>query len=176
MDMCKKKVVKTNATFLKLAITVLVFGLYTASSAKNGTPENVKNKKFTNVVLGDYIYSGPVNGIGMPDGVGVAIFTKKGKPDGRQYKGPFSNGTFTGKEKAEMIMSNGDEFVGTFKGNYFDKGRYTVAATGEYFEGTFSNGDPYVGAWYDKSGNVLKEINVPKRNRRLKEIEKYALL
>lgn len=121
-------------------------------------PDTVKDKSFTNDVLGDYLYTGPVNKEGQPNGIGEAKFVLKGKPSGQTYKGPFKNGILTGDREAVFTFANGDTFVGTFKNDYFEKGKYSVSASGEYFIGTFSNGDPTTGTWYNKSGTKIQDV------------------
>lgn len=99
--------------------------------------------------LGPCAYSGPVDGDGQPHGMGVAQFT-----DGRQYQGPFEHGNMSGKG-AYFQYSNGDVFQGEFKDNAFYQGRYTIKEDGSYFEGTFFDGQPQKGQWYDKNGKKL---------------------
>ena len=75
--------------------------------------------------------------------------------DLRYYKGKFVNGNLTG-DNAFFRYPNGDEFKGTFKDNAFYKGTYTVKEDGSYFTGTFKNGQPDKGIWYDKNGRKLE--------------------
>lgn len=124
----------------------------TSTSAQSTSAQTVTDKEFTNAVLGKYKYTGPVDEKGEPDGTGKATFS-----DGSSYDGPFAHGTFEG-EKATYTTANGDTFEGTFKNNLYDKGKYTVKATGEYFDGTFDGGDTKQGKWFDKQGNVLEEL------------------
>ena len=99
--------------------------------------------------IGEYRYTGPINAAGEPDGIGTATFS-----DGRRYSGPFVAGTMQGTN-ATFIMSNGDVFKGEFRQDHFYQGRYTIKSDDSYFEGTFKDGQPDVGAWYDKNGNKL---------------------
>lgn len=57
--------------------------------------------------------------------------------------------------KTTYTLKNDDTFISIYKDNKYEKGRYTVKETGEYFEGTFKNGNPDKGDWYDKSGKKL---------------------
>ena len=100
--------------------------------------------------LGKCSYSGPVDEDGKPHGMGVALFS-----DGRLYQGPFEHGDMTGKG-AYFQYSNGDVFQGEFKNNAFYQGRYTIKEDGSYFEGTYSNGQPDKGTWYDKNGKTIE--------------------
>lgn len=88
----------------------------------------------------------------LPDGIGIARITG-GTYDGSVYDGEFIQGRMEGK--TTYTMKNGDTFVGTYKDNKYEKGRYTIKETGEYFDGTFKNGNPSEGDWYDKNGNKL---------------------
>ena len=38
------------------------------------------------------------------------------------------------------------------------QGKYTIKKTGDYFIGTFNNGNPSKGTWYDKHGKVSEVI------------------
>ena len=48
--------------------------------------------------------------------------------------------------------------VGTFLNNQYHKGRYTIKSSGEYFEGTFKNEQPFNGYWYNKKNKILSEM------------------
>ena len=100
--------------------------------------------------LGDYKYTGPVDSLLRPNGVGEAAFT-----DGRKYKGGFIEGNLSGLD-SYFQYPNGDEFKGEFKDNAFYKGTYTIAEDGSFFTGTFKNGQPDNGTWFDKNGNVIE--------------------
>ena len=99
--------------------------------------------------LGVFKYSGSINENNQPNGFGKATFD-----DGRQYNGEFVNGVMSGKG-SHFNYPNGDVFVGTFKDNAFYEGTYTIAEDGSYFTGTFKNGQPDKGKWFDKTGKLL---------------------
>ena len=101
--------------------------------------------------LGDYKYTGYVDENQKPNGYGEAIFS-----DGRKYKGWFVNGVLSGKN-SYFRYPNGDVFEGTFKDNSFYVGKYTIAEDGSYFYGTFKNGQPDCGTWYDKNNNEITD-------------------
>ena len=86
----------------------------------------------------------------VPDEEGEAYFE-----DGRYYKGNFEKGNLTG-ENALFRYPNGDEFRGTFKKNAFYEGTYTIKEDGSCFKGTFKNGQPDNGSWYDKNGRKIE--------------------
>lgn len=110
---------------------------------------SVTDKSFSSS-LGDYSYTGPVDGDGQPDGIGTAKFK-----NGKSYQGPFAHGKFHGKD-ATFRYANGDVFTGEFRDNLFYRGRYSVKEDGSYFEGSFSDGQPDKGTWYDKNNNKLE--------------------
>ena len=101
--------------------------------------------------LGEYSYTGPINASEQPHGYGEAIFT-----DGRKYKGYFIKGVLSG-QNSYFRYPNGDVFEGTFKDNSFYEGKYTIAEDGSYFSGTFKNGQPDKGMWYDKNNKIITE-------------------
>ena len=111
--------------------------------------------------FGECTYTGEVDAEGRPHGVGEAKFS-----DGSYYKGPFVHGEISGVEGEDSLHiysfyknEDGDTFYGIFNDNLYYEGRYTVAADGSYFEGSYKDGQPDTdnGQWYDKNGNELKE-------------------
>lgn len=111
--------------------------------------KTVTNSYFKSA-LGVCSYTGPVDEDGTPHGKGEATFT-----DGREYRGYFVHGIMEG-ENANFRYSNGDTFVGSFKANRFERGRYTVKEDGSYFVGTFISGQPSQGLWFDKNGKPIE--------------------
>lgn len=99
--------------------------------------------------LGVYKYTGSIDEQQRPNGFGEAIFS-----DGRKYKGNFVKGILSG-ENAYFRYPNGDVFEGTFKNNSFYEGKYIIAEDSSYFSGTFKNGQPDKGVWYDKNNKVI---------------------
>lgn len=115
---------------------------------KEVTAQTVTNRYFKSS-LGVCSYTGPVDDDDIPHGTGEATFT-----DGRLYKGPFVHGKMEG-DNAFFRYDNGDTFEGSFANNGFAEGRYTMKDDGSYFVGTFKNGQPDKGLWYDKNGQQL---------------------
>ena len=101
--------------------------------------------------LGEYKYTGAVDGHQLPNGLGEAIFS-----DGRIYRGSFVKGVLTG-QNAFFRYPNDDVFEGTFKDNSFYEGKYTIAEDGSYFVGTFKNGQPDKGTWYDNNNREITD-------------------
>lgn len=136
-----------------LAIVIIV-----VSSKKDSDPvpkENVvetmkvKGKSLT-IPLGICTYTGEVDSLGVPNGFGEARFN-----DGRIYKGNFVHGTAE-DSNAHFTYENGDTYEGSFKNNGFYQGRYTIQGDGSYFVGTFKDGNPNRGVWYDKTGKKIE--------------------
>lgn len=100
--------------------------------------------------LGLCSYTGQVDENNLPNGHGVATWDSG---DGKSYDGEWVHGVMEGQ--TTYTLNNGDTFVGTFKDDHYDQGRYTIKADGYYFEGTFKNEKPYKGKWYDKSGKEI---------------------
>lgn len=111
-------------------------------------PKEVE-KMYFDSPLGISQYSGPIDEDRKPHGIGEVIFT-----DGRTYRGSLVHGRFEGKE-AYFKYDNGDTFEGTFVNNGFSEGRYTIIEDGSYFIGSFKNGQPDKGTWYDRNGNRI---------------------
>jgi hypothetical protein len=98
--------------------------------------------------MGVCSYTGPVDSINKPHGRGHAQFQ-----DGRTYDGPFVHGVAQG-DSATFTFKNGDTFQGSFQADKFKEGRCTFADDGSYFEGTFKDGQPHVGNWYNSQGQI----------------------
>ena len=99
---------------------------------------------------GDTDASGYTDDVGLPSGRGRAVFS-----DGRLYEGPFIHGVMEG-ENARFVYENGDVFEGEFRDNKFYVGKYTIKSDGSYFVGTFKDGQPDKGTWYNKNGKIIE--------------------
>ena len=124
----------------------------TVSVAKE--KRNVKTVKDLSLTLtlGKCRYTGEVISDTVPNGSGEAWYA-----DGRYYKGYFDYGVMHDKH-AYFRYEIGDVFEGEIKANLFVQGKYTIKKTGDYFIGTFKNGNPSKGTWYDKHGKVSEVI------------------
>lgn len=101
-----------------------------------------------------YAYTGElVDTLGaLPNGNGKAKFAKFGNIPASTYEGNFVNGVCEDNTgQATMTFTSGDKFVGTFKGGYYEEGKYTLADK-SYFVGSFKDGKPYNGKWYTAAG------------------------
>ena len=112
--------------------------------------DNAVSDKTCSSPLGMYTYTGPTDEQGVPNGIGIAVFT-----DGRLYVGVFYHGKLQGD--SYFRYTNGDTFEGDFSNNSFSNGRYNIYSDGSYFIGTFKNGQPKEGQWFDKNGNMLNQ-------------------
>ena len=102
--------------------------------------------------IGNFEYTGEVDANGQPDGMGEAKFD-----DGRYYKGKFSHGSFQ-DDKGFFQFANGDTYEGTFVDNFFGTGTYTVKENGDYFVGSFKDGNPEKGSWFNKGGIKVEDV------------------
>lgn len=148
-----------------IILAALLYISYTSNVSQNGeptdsstsqvdvtTPKKVYSMQYQ-TAIGNCEYTGPVDENNRPHGTGEAYFT-----DGRYYKGGFEHGNLSGLD-CYFKYANGDTFDGVFRDNSFYVGSYTIAEDGSHFEGSYNNGQPSSGKWYDKNGNVLEEIH-----------------
>lgn len=136
-----------------------------ATEAASGA-ESVKltvSNTYWDSPLGPASYSGTVanksldNGEAViPDGMGVAKIVS-GKYKDCVYDGEFVNGNMQGQ--TTYTCKNGDVFKGSFSDNTYGNGRYTLAATGDYFVGDFKDSQPYKGDWYNSDGQKVDTLN-----------------
>ena len=117
----------------------------------------VEERELDNPVLGKYLYTGKVDANGLPHGKGIATFVDNGKPNGNMYEGPFVHGVFSG-DNAFFKYGTENTFKGSFENNMYSKGKLMINSSGQYFEGSFYNGEPYTGTWYDSNGKVLTKL------------------
>ena len=114
-------------------------------------PRTVNNMQYQ-TAIGECQYTGPVDEQRQPNGEGEASFN-----DGRYYSGTFEHGVLTGDD-CFFKYANGDEFRGKFRNNAFYYGTYTIASDGSYYVGSYKNGQPDGGTWYNKNGKVIENI------------------
>ena len=93
--------------------------------------------------VGDMLYTGIVID-GVPQGKGHADYD-----DGRSYDGLFVDGKREDKS-AQFIYQDKKVFQGEFAADTIKAGQVTTADGNYYFEGTFGDGKPYDGYWYQK--------------------------
>lgn len=123
------------------------------------TPENnTLTDSLLTIGVSKFLYTGPVNASGLPEGQGLA------KYQGGQwesYEGEWTEGVWNGSGK--LIYTNGDIFEGTFAEGTFAEGKYLIqpdqAGKGSYFTGTFKNGTPFEGTWYQPDGKAFQKVS-----------------
>ncbi len=148
-----------------IILAALLYISYTSNASQNveptdsstsqvdvTTPKKVYSMQYQ-TAIGSCEYTGPVDEDNRPHGAGEAYFT-----DGRYYKGGFEHGNLSGLD-CYFKYANGDKFDGVFRDNSFYVGSYTIAEDGSHFEGSYNNGQPSSGKWYDKNGKVIEEIH-----------------
>ncbi len=153
-----------NKTIIILTVAALVivvlFLLNGGSCGRNSdstqeptetTIQKVERMQYT-TAIGGCQYTGPVDEQRQPNGEGEAFFN-----DGRYYHGSFEHGVLTGDD-CFFKYANGDEFRGKFRNNAFYYGTYTIASDGSYYVGSYKNGQPDGGTWYNKNGKVIENI------------------
>ncbi|MBQ8226950.1 MAG: protein kinase [Bacteroidaceae bacterium] len=90
---------------------------------------------------------------GQPVGSGRAVCA-----DGRVYEGIVSGDHFE-DSNCTFTLVNGDTYNGSFRnGGFNGVGTYRIKDGGNYFKGTFKNGAPVTGTWYNKDGTVLEVV------------------
>ena len=105
--------------------------------------EYVTGKAFTDAEGVTFSYTGEVVD-GKPNGTGTGIY-----PYGN-YTGDYKDGLREGNGKFES-KDGENKYKGTFANDKYNEGKLSFP-DGSYFEGTFKDGQPDKGKWYDKNG------------------------
>ena len=156
---------KTIIILMVAALVIVVLFFFNAGSCGNRTvsaPEptptpiettvqKIERMQYTSAIGGCH-YTGPVDEQRRPNGEGEAFFN-----DGRYYHGSFEHGVLTGDD-CYFKYANGDTFRGKFRNNAFYYGTYTIASDGSYYVGSYKNGQPDSGTWYNINGKVIEKI------------------
>ncbi|MBE6336469.1 MAG: hypothetical protein E7066_07340 [Lentimicrobiaceae bacterium] len=153
----------SNNLWLKIALTLVVctaIFYFLSDNNELSSPEeittfveqlpvienNVQNLKFENSKGLSYSYSGEINSQKMPHGKGSGIY------DNGKYVGSYSNGLRHGN--GTFDTSDGENhYQGAFADDLYSNGTLALS-NGMYFVGTFNNGQPYNGTWYNKDKSV----------------------
>ena len=135
-------------SFLVIITSVVLLGTHSNSIFNHS--KTVDDITFVNPVMGEYIYSGPVDEDGKPHGKGVAKFAQ-----GDIYDGNFEHGNFEG-ECTYTNSAEGHKFVGTYKNNQRYYGTY-LWEDGTYFTGSYRDNEIYRGTLYDINGKKIEE-------------------
>lgn len=110
----------------------------------------VTDYAFTNSQGLKFTYTGPlVND--EPNGEGTGMYANG------TYSGPYSNGLRHGEDGTFKTSDGKNSYKGSFYNDKYNRGTLTLN-TGESFEGTFSNGQPYNGTWYNADGTFNSNV------------------
>ena len=154
-----------STNFKRLAIVatcVAVLGYvlwFVALGSSNKSKDSITEKE--NVVengkeFDNFTYYGELKN-GVPNGFGVAVFHSDDPDDPKFYIGQFVDGERQGN-KVMLLYDGGDFFYGKMSGNNMEEGIYNLISENCLFKGTFSDNNPYNGAWYDyKIGSEVVE-------------------
>ena len=131
-------------------ISVATGGGDTISEEESESTQTVQGASVTNSLGTSFSYTGPVNTDGEPDGEGTGVYSLG------TYTGTYVNGLRQG-EGTFKTKDGSNTYSGTFVNDLYNKGKITMS-DGSYFNGTFRNGQPYEGKWYDAKGNVVWKV------------------
>lgn len=112
--------------------------------------EHVAGQTFKDADGKDFTYTGEVVD-GKPNGKGTGLY------EYGTYTGEYKNGLRQGKGTFES-KNGSNKYEGSFYEDKYHKGKLTLTADGSYFEGTFRNGQPYNGKWYNKDGSFNSDV------------------
>lgn len=111
----------------------------------------VSDKFYTNQLGLSFVYSGMVDDKGIPDIAG------KGKYDDGSYDGKYSHGVRSGK--GTFITSDGtNRFEGIFSNDKYKEGKLLILPDSVYYIGTFKDNYFENGKWYNKDGSFDAEM------------------
>lgn len=163
---------------IAVGVAVLLLGYWMLSKGNGGTtagapggmvtdatiridngPENLRTFTYTGEASITIDDQGDTLSV-IPQGSGHATYMGTTDIPSSEYTGQFKDGLPDDvSDEAKMVFSNNDTYVGSFsKGNYY-RGTYTIGETGAVYRGTFSQGVPHDGYWYDKSHNPTSRVN-----------------
>jgi len=156
---------KRNCCLIPFVVfCILVVGLFllpdtpengTGNDVGNNTVEAVVKKiSYTNSKGITFIYSGPTNPQGAPEGTGIGEY--KGE-EGGIYHGEYKNGIREGKGEFDT-GDNSNHFKGIFKDDSYYEGTLTIKEDGSYYTGTFKNKNFWNGKWHKKNGSFDSEM------------------
>lgn len=112
---------------------------------------DVVGQTFKDAANRDFSYTGEVVD-GKPNGKGTGIYSYG------TYVGEYKDGLRHGADGTFESKDGDNKFRGSFENDKYKEGRLTLTSDGSYFEGSFKDGQPYTGKWYDKDGKFDYEI------------------
>lgn len=169
---------RRKVIMIAVGVAVLLLGYWMLSKGNGGTtagapggmvtdatiridngPENLRTFTYTGEASITIDDQGDTLSV-IPQGSGHATYMGTTDIPSSEYTGQFKDGLPDDvSDDAKMVFSNNDTYVGSFsKGNYY-RGTYTIGETGAVYRGTFSQGVPHDGYWYDKSHNPTSRVN-----------------
>ncbi len=113
-------------------------------------PENMRQYSYTGALI---------DSVGaLPNGKGVAKFEKYKNIPAATYVGNFVDGLCNDTTgTATLIYTTGEAFTGVIKDGYIYRGTY-VLPDQSYFKGSFQNGEPYNGKWYNADNSFSADV------------------
>ncbi len=150
---------KVIGIILCLLIVVLII-VFLANRGQNSNKNQNESEPKDTIVIANgeqktykdmtYTYFGPLNDKGNAEGKG------KGQYKQGTYEGEYVDGSRQGD--GTFVTADGkNTFVGIFNDDMYCEGRLTLD-DGWYFKGTFKDGKPYTGAWYDEDGTLYVRL------------------
>lgn len=128
---------------------------------KKAAAEKVENKSILldhgHATKRSFVYNGEVNGEGIPEGQGSAVYPETKDCSSCTFEGTFVNGI---PSEGDLVFAKGSKYHGTFDSEGFYKEGKLTDGEGYVFEGTFKAGKTYNGTWYKPTGEVdYKVVN-----------------
>lgn len=154
----------TITTFVIAALASIIVGYILAirpwdknSDSKDALPANyVENLEFTTAGGDTFVYTGEIDSTytsaQIPDGHGIGIYNTG------TYTGEYRHGVRHGQGKFDFCLDGeSQQFDGEFANDLYSHGKLTLP-DGTWFDGDFSNGQPYNGIWYNSDNSIRCKI------------------
>lgn len=117
----------------------------------------------------NFIYTGHVDAYGIPDGTGFGEYPELPDCPSCHFDGAYVNGI---PSDGILTFSNGDVYKGTFNDYGFYAEGKLITAKGTAYEGSYKDGQPYNGKWYDAQGKLTSEVVNGKKKEEPKPVQK----
>ncbi len=139
------------AIFIIVIVFIIGYSNNSIDSSSISNTENVSNLRFTNSKGISFSYTGPVTNV-RPNGKGTGYY------DNGVYTGPYIEGLRSGSNCTYQTSDGKNIFNGSFINDEYDYVTLKMN-TGEYYEGSFSSGQPYTGNWYNSNGSFNSSVS-----------------
>lgn len=120
-----------------------------------GNRHYAEDIEFTNTAGETFLYTGDLDSTystPMPHGMGAGSYSTG------SYKGEYRHGMRHGDGVFDFSANgNSHHYEGLFANDLYSSGRLTLPE-GTWFEGTFRDGQPYTGTWYNADNTVYCKI------------------